>query len=82
VCFVCVFVVCTYVFFLRVLAILRDLRANVKDIEHERAFLLGNVGTTQPIITMETRDFDHIREVVETLKKEGFENTYLATPVA
>jgi len=66
----------------KVLAILRDLRANVKDIEHERAFLLGNVGTTQPIITMETRDFDHIKEVVDTLKKEGFENTYLATPVA
>ena len=47
---------------------MRDLRANVKDIEHERAFLLGNVGTTQPIITMETRDFDHVREIVDMLK--------------
>jgi threonine dehydratase len=65
----------------RVLNILRDLRANVKDIEHERAFLLGNVGTTQPIIEMETRDFEHVREIVETLKREGFESTYLATPV-
>lgn len=66
----------------RVLSILRDLRANVKDIEHERAFLLGNVGITQPIITLETRDFDHVKEIVDTLKKEGFSNTYLATPVA
>lgn len=54
----------------------------MKDIEHERAFLLGNVGTTQPIITIETRDFEHIKEVVDTLKKEGFEDAYLATPVA
>lgn len=65
---------------LRVLAILRDLRANVKDIEHERAFLLGTVGITQPIITMETRDFEHVREIIEELKKQGFESTYLATP--
>jgi threonine dehydratase len=66
----------------KVLTILKELRANVKDIEHERAFLLGNVGTTQPIITIETRDFEHIKEVVAALKKEGFDSTYLATPVA
>ena len=85
-CFLCaVFslsIVCLCVCVRRVLDILRDLRANVKDIEHERAFLLGNVGTTQPIITIETRDFEHVKEVVDTLKKAGFEDAYLATPVA
>jgi hypothetical protein len=44
-------------------------------------FLSLQVGTTQPIITMETRDFDHVKEIVDRLKKEGFESTYLATPV-
>lgn len=99
--------------------------ANVKDIEHERAFLLGNVrhaamthtpalrvrpsvecghlvrtdmchpgcvcllfsvlsflqvGITQPIITMETRDFEHVKEIVEALQAEGFTSTRLDTP--
>jgi hypothetical protein len=39
----------------RITEVLAKLRANVKDIEHERAFLLENVGITQPVFTLETR---------------------------
>ncbi len=39
----------------KITAICARLRANVRDIEHERAFLLDNVGTTEPKLTLETR---------------------------
>lgn len=66
----------------RVLGIFRDMRANIRDIEHERAFLLANVGMTQPIVTVETRGFDHVQEIVAKLRAEGFDSTYLETPVS
>ena len=66
----------------KVLAVLHECRANVKDVEHERAFLLGNVGLTQPIITMETRDFDHVGEIVQRLKDNGFPFTRVETPTS
>ena len=64
----------------KVLGILNDCRANVKDVEHERAFLVGNVGLTQPIITMETRDFEHVQEIVKRLQDSGFPFTRVETP--
>lgn len=66
----------------KVLSIITQCRANIKDIEHERAFLLASVGITQPIITVETRGFDHVHEILEALKNGGFANTYLETPSA
>ena len=65
-----------------VLSILNDCRANVKDVEHERAFLVGNVGLTQPIITMETRDFEHVAEIVKRLQDNGFPFTRVETPTS
>ena len=64
----------------KVLAILHECRANVKDVEHERAFMLGNVGLTQPKITVETRDFDHVAEIVKRLQEAGFPFTRVETP--
>jgi len=66
----------------KVLQVIHECRANVKDVEHERAFLVGNVGLTQPIITMETRDFDHVAEVAQSLKAHGFEYTSIVTPTS
>jgi threonine dehydratase len=66
----------------KVLAILNDCRANVKDVEHERAFMVGNVGLTQPIITMETRDFEHVQEIVQRMKEQGFPFTRVETPTS
>ena len=66
----------------RVLSILHDCRANVKDVEHERAFLVGNVGLTQPIITVETRDFEHVQEIVARLQQHGFPFTRVETPTS
>ena len=66
----------------KVLACLHECRANVKDVEHERAFMVGNVGLTQPIITMETRDFDHVQEIVQRLKEAGFPFTRVDTPTS
>lgn len=53
----------------RVCSIITECRANIQDIEHERAFLLANVGITQPIVTLETRGFDHVQEIVEKLSQ-------------
>ena len=66
----------------RVLTILHECRANVKDVEHERAFMVGNVGLTQPIITMETRDFEHVAEIVKKLQTSGFPFTRVETPIS
>lgn len=64
----------------QVLDIVKQCRANVRDIAHERAFLLDSVGTTQPILILETRDFDHIREVIDSLKQANFKNVYVDCP--
>ena len=53
----------------KALAIVAQCRANVRDVVHERAFLLASVGTTQPILTLETRDFEHVVEVSFALRK-------------
>ena len=66
----------------KVLAVLNDCRANVKDVEHERAFMVGNVGLTQPIVTMETRDFDHVAEIVQRLNDNGFPFVRVHTPTS
>jgi len=64
----------------KVTEVLSKMRANIRDIEHERAFLLDNVGTTQPVLTIETRGFDHVHSIVEELKKSGFRRVALETP--
>lgn len=60
--------------------LLGDLRANIRDIEHERAFLIENVGFTQPVFTVETRDHDHVDEIVNSMKKIGFDKVSLDGP--
>lgn len=55
--------------------------ANIKEIRHERAFVLSSVGTTMPILDIETRGFDHIERVVQRLKNEAdFIDCHVITP--
>jgi threonine dehydratase len=64
----------------RVLSVIKDCRANVRDVMHERAFLVHNVGITQPSIVLETRSFEHIQEVVDALLANGFEDVFVDSP--
>jgi len=64
----------------KVCSILSQMRANIKDIEHERAFLLADVGMTQPIITIETQGFAHVRDIMEKIEQAGFPKPHLQTP--
>eukprot|EP00461_Guttulinopsis_vulgaris_P000671 UN00671 len=55
--------------------------ANIKEVKHERSFLNASIGTTQPVIDIETRGFDHIERVLERLKAEGdFLECHVVTP--
>jgi len=64
----------------KVTTVLWKLRANIREIVHERAFLLENVGFTQSMFTLDTRGFDHVHQILEELKMAGFEKTFLETP--
>jgi len=63
----------------RICSICTELRVNIVEIRHERAFLLDTVGVTQPIFDVEVRGFDHIDKLVDRLTQEGFE-THVVTP--
>jgi hypothetical protein len=56
----------------RLAKLFSDHRVNVKEMDHERAFLLENVGFTQPTFTLETRDHAHIQEVSSTIQGSGW----------
>ena len=45
---------CHHITITRVLTVISDAKANVRDIDHERAFLLSNVLNTQPILSLDT----------------------------
>eukprot|EP00474_Spongospora_subterranea_P001165 CRZ01623.1 hypothetical protein [Spongospora subterranea] len=64
----------------KVLSLISQTRANVRDVEHERAFLLASVQQTQPILTIETRGYDHIEEIMALLRASGYEDVKLSTP--
>ena len=55
----------------RLSQVLAEAGANVKEIIHERAFAGTDVSQTQVICTIETRDRDHVREVLKSLRKNG-----------
>jgi len=63
----------------RVLNAVAACRANIRAIEHERAFLLADVQYTQPIITVETRGPEHIDELIRKIKDAGFDRVNLDT---
>lgn len=52
--------------------IISDLGGNVTAVLHERNSKTANINDCYLHITMETRDYDHIEQIVEALKKENF----------
>ena len=52
--------------------IIADCGGNVTGIHHERAGSTESVNGCYLRITMETRNYDHVLEIQEALKKEGF----------
>jgi hypothetical protein len=64
----------------KICTICNDLRVNIMEIKHERAFLLDTVGITQPVLDVETKGFDHINQLVEQLRAAGFIETRVETP--
>ena len=52
--------------------IIADCGGNVTGVHHERASSTQSVNGCYLRITMETRDYEHIMLITETLKKEGF----------
>lgn len=47
--------------------------ANIKQVEHERAFSPADISRVQVLVTVETRDHAHIEELLEALKAKGIE---------
>jgi len=62
---------------IRICAVLGKNRANIREISHERAFLLTNVGSTQPCFTLETHGFDHIKKIVQALVDDGYQDVHI-----
>ena len=54
---------------------------DIREIDHERAFLLRSVQHTQNIFTLETRGPEHIAEILDCLASEGITEVDLLSPV-
>ena len=57
-----------------------SMRVNVREIDHERAFIEENVGYTQPTFTIETKDHTQVQSIIDTIKNEGFPKVTLVKP--
>ncbi len=55
----------------RIAAVLASTGASVKDVEHDRHFAPGDVGTVNISFTLETRDAEHIEEIRASLRDAG-----------
>ncbi|MEA2709642.1 MAG: threonine dehydratase [Phycisphaerales bacterium] len=58
----------------RLATILAATGASVKEVEHDREFGPADVGLVNIRCILETRDFQHVREISDVLKREGIEN--------
>jgi len=52
--------------------IIADLGGNVISVHHERAGETEDVNGCYLRIRMETRNYEHVQEITESLKREGF----------
>ncbi|KAL0480532.1 tdcB [Acrasis kona] len=64
----------------RVLTSLAEMRCNVREVEHERAFRNVPVGKTATIVTLQTRGWDHIDQVYKELTNMKFEFSFEGMP--
>lgn len=56
----------------KLLNLVADLKANVFSINHERLDVHAPIGETEVYLTLETRDHEHIRRIIEVMTKEGY----------
>lgn len=63
----------------KICRICNELRINIKDLKHERAFLIGH-GITQPVLDVETKGFEHIEMLMERLRAADFIDAHVITP--
>ncbi len=52
--------------------VLGEVNANIEEVHHQRAFTTLPIQSAEVEFVIETRDRDHIEEVIEALVKEGF----------
>jgi threonine dehydratase len=64
----------------RVLTLVGELRCNVREVEHERAFRNVPVGKTATILTIQTKGWDHIDKVSSVLRSMNFEYSFEGMP--
>jgi threonine dehydratase len=62
----------------RILAAVAELRANIIEVQHHRAFAEGPVGSTAIELTIETRGRDHLNEILKSLQSQHVELEKLA----
>jgi threonine dehydratase len=57
----------------RVTAALAEANANIEEVHHQRAFTNLPLQETEVDFVLETRGFEHVRQVIERLRAAGFE---------
>ena len=55
------------------LTVIASTGASIKEVSHDRNFGPADVARVAVLVTMETRDFDHIRHIQQTLRGKGYE---------
>jgi threonine dehydratase len=55
------------------LSVIAATGASIKEVSHDRNFGPADVARVAVLVTMETRDFDHIRQIHQTLREKGYE---------
>ncbi len=54
-----------------------ETRANIYYINHDRRSIALRIGKTEVILELETRGYEHIREIIDHLENKGYEVTVL-----
>jgi threonine dehydratase len=62
----------------RLLGVIADARANIIEIEHNRAFSKVDLGETAVDVTLETRGKDHIESLEKALRTSGYDSERLS----
>ncbi|MCE2898801.1 MAG: ACT domain-containing protein, partial [Betaproteobacteria bacterium] len=57
----------------RVTAALAEANANIEEVHHQRAFTNLPLQETEVDFVLETRGFEHVRQVIERVRAAGFE---------
>lgn len=59
----------------KALQVIQHHRANIQEVEHERAFMNVPVGYTQTILTVQTKGHNHVKQLEQGLREQNFKFT-------